>query len=93
VTIKPDALRQLLQCLNRAATTAQVFSVTDDVLYLSYSTIMSKVKFNRRKRISFVSFYRVALLKKMTMMMELKKLNHFRNKKWKNKNYFMNKID
>jgi hypothetical protein len=93
VTIKPDALRQLLQCLNRAATTAQVFSVTDDVLYLSYSTIMSKVKFNRRKRIICVSFYRVVLLKKTMMMMGLKKLNHFRNKKWKNKNYFMNKID
>jgi uncharacterized protein (DUF2236 family) len=43
MTIKPDPLRQLLQCLNRAATTAQVFSVTEDVVYLSYSTIMSKV--------------------------------------------------
>ena len=43
MTIKPDPLRQLLQCLNRAATTAQVFSITEDVVYLSYSTIMSKV--------------------------------------------------
>jgi hypothetical protein len=43
MTIKPDPLRQLLQCLNRAATTAQVFSVTEDILYLSYSTIISKV--------------------------------------------------
>ena len=43
LTMKPDPLRQLLQCLNRAATTAQVFSVTEDVVYLSYSTIMSKV--------------------------------------------------
>ena len=42
-TVKPDPLRQLLQCLNRAATTAQVFSITEDVVYLSYSTIMSKV--------------------------------------------------
>jgi len=45
MTIKPDPLRQLLQCLNRAATTAQVFSITEDVVYLSYSMIMSKVKF------------------------------------------------
>lgn len=44
MTIKPDPLRQLLQCLNRAATTAQVFSLSDDVVYLSYSGIMSKVK-------------------------------------------------
>lgn len=44
MTIKPDPLRQLLQCLNRAATTAQVFSITEDVVYLSFSTIMSKVK-------------------------------------------------
>lgn len=44
LTIKPDPLRQLLQCLNRAATTAQVFSITEDVVYLSFSTIMSKVK-------------------------------------------------
>jgi phosphotransacetylase len=44
MTIKPDPLRQLLQCLNRAATTAQVFSITEDVVYLSYATIMSKVK-------------------------------------------------
>jgi phosphotransacetylase len=44
MTIKPDPLRQLLQCLNRAATTAQVFSITEDIVYLSYSTIMSKVK-------------------------------------------------
>ena len=36
-TIKPDPLRQLLQCLNRAATTAQVFSITEDIVYLSYS--------------------------------------------------------
>ncbi|CAF4061993.1 unnamed protein product, partial [Rotaria sordida] len=42
ITIKPDPLKQLLQCLNRAATTAQVFSITDDIIYLSYSTIMSK---------------------------------------------------
>ena len=42
MTIKPDPLRQLLQCLNRAATTAQVFLIHDDVLYLSYSAIMSK---------------------------------------------------
>ena len=42
LTIKPDPLKQLLQCLNRAATTAQVFSITDDVLYLTYSNIMSK---------------------------------------------------
>ncbi len=45
LTVKPDPLRQLLQCLNRAATTAQVFSITEDVVYLSYSMIMSKVKF------------------------------------------------
>jgi len=45
MTIKPDPLRQLLQCLNRAATTAQVFSITDDIVYLSYSGIMSKVRF------------------------------------------------
>ncbi len=45
MTIKPDPLRQLLQCLNRAATTAQVFSITDDIIYLSYSAIMSKVRF------------------------------------------------
>lgn len=44
MTIKPDPLRQLLQCLNRAATTAQVFSITEDVVYLSYSNIMSKVR-------------------------------------------------
>lgn len=44
-TIKPDPLKQLLQCLNRAATTAQVFSITEDVVYLSYADIMSKVKF------------------------------------------------
>ena len=44
MTIKPDPLRQLLQCLNRAATTAQVFSITDYEVYLSYATIMSKVK-------------------------------------------------
>ncbi len=44
MTIKPDPLKQLLQCLNRAATTAQVFSITEDVVYLSYSIIMSKVK-------------------------------------------------
>ena len=43
LTMKPDPLRQLLQCLNRAATTAQVFSITEDVVYLSYSNIMSKV--------------------------------------------------
>ncbi len=43
MTIKPDPLRQLLQCLNRAATTAQVFSVTEDIIYLSFSNIMSKV--------------------------------------------------
>jgi len=42
LTLKPDPLRQLLQCLNRAATTAQVFSITEDVVFLSYSTIMSK---------------------------------------------------
>ena len=47
MTIKPDPLRQLLQCLNRAATTAQVFSITEDVIYLSYSTIMSKVEISR----------------------------------------------
>ena len=47
ITMKPDPLRQLLQCLNRAATTAQVFSITEDVVYLSYSMIMSKVKFAR----------------------------------------------
>ena len=46
MTIKPDPLRQLLQCLNRAATTAQVFLINEDILYLSYSTLMSKVKFN-----------------------------------------------
>jgi phosphotransacetylase len=46
MTIKPDPLKQLLQCLNRAATTAQVFSITEDIVYLSYSTIMSKVKFS-----------------------------------------------
>lgn len=38
-------MKQLLQCLNRAATTAQVFSITEDVVYLSYADIMSKVKF------------------------------------------------
>jgi phosphotransacetylase len=54
MTIKPDPLRQLLQCLNRAATTAQVFSITEDVVYLSYSTIMSKVTVrNRTNRILF----------------------------------------
>ncbi|CAF3585496.1 unnamed protein product [Rotaria sp. Silwood1] len=42
ITIKPDPLKQLLQCLNRAATTAEVFSITEDIIYLSYSTIMSK---------------------------------------------------
>ncbi|CAF3307648.1 unnamed protein product, partial [Rotaria sp. Silwood2] len=42
ITMKPDPLKQLLQCLNRAATTAQVFSITEDIIYLSYSTIMSK---------------------------------------------------
>ena len=46
LTMKPDPLKQLLQCLNRAATTAQVFSITDDVVYLSYSMIMSKVNDN-----------------------------------------------
>jgi len=45
MTVKPDPLKQLLQCLNRAATTAQGFSITDDIVYLSYSTIMSKVRF------------------------------------------------
>lgn len=44
LTMKPDPLKQLLQCLNRAATTAQVFSVTEDIVYLSYSSIMSKVR-------------------------------------------------
>ncbi len=73
-TIKPDPLRQLLQCLNRAATTAQVFSVTEDVLYLSYSTIMSKVMFVDLKKIDGIfGFLRVVLLKKMMMMVELKK--------------------
>ncbi|UJR09568.1 hypothetical protein I4U23_013803 [Adineta vaga] len=42
MTIKPDPLRQLLQCLNRSATTAQVFSVNDDPLHIAYSTIMSE---------------------------------------------------
>ncbi|CAF3538671.1 unnamed protein product [Rotaria sordida] len=42
MTLKPDPLRQLLQCLNRAATTAQVFSITEDIVYLSYADIMSK---------------------------------------------------
>ncbi|CAF4383987.1 unnamed protein product, partial [Rotaria sp. Silwood2] len=42
MTLKPDPLKQLLQCLNRAATIAQVFSITEDVVYLSYATIMSK---------------------------------------------------
>ena len=76
MTIKPDPLRQLFQCLNRAATTAQVFIITDDVLYLSYSTIMSKVNsLNRaKKEMIFVCFdSRVVLLKKMMMMVERKK--------------------
>lgn len=50
IPAKPDPLKQLLQCLNRAATTAQVFSITEDIVYLSYSTIMSKVKFRRKKK-------------------------------------------
>jgi len=45
MTIKPDPLKQLLQCLNRSATTAQDFSISLDNLHLSYSTIMSKVRF------------------------------------------------
>ncbi len=44
MTIKPDPLKQLLQCLNRSATTAQAFSISLDNLHLSYSTIMSKVR-------------------------------------------------
>jgi len=55
MTIKPDPLRQLLQCLNRAATTAQVFSITEDVVYLSYSTIMSKV--NIRNQTNGILFF------------------------------------
>ena len=51
-TLKPDPLRQLLQCLNRAATTAQVFSVTEDIVYLSYSAIMSKVRRMKRNKYS-----------------------------------------
>ncbi|CAF1381800.1 unnamed protein product, partial [Adineta ricciae] len=42
MTIRPDPLRQLLQCLNRSATTAQIVSVSEDPLHVSYSTIMSK---------------------------------------------------
>ncbi|CAF1123978.1 unnamed protein product [Adineta steineri] len=42
MTIKPDPLRQLLLCLNRSATTAQVSSINEDTLHLSYSAIMSK---------------------------------------------------
>ncbi|CAM4882414.1 unnamed protein product [Rotaria socialis] len=42
VAAKPDPLKQLLQCLNRVATTAQVFSITEDIVYSSYSAIMSK---------------------------------------------------
>ncbi|CAF0782285.1 unnamed protein product, partial [Didymodactylos carnosus] len=44
LTFKPDSLRQLLQCLNRSATAEHlsIFSITDDIVYLSYATIMSK---------------------------------------------------
>ena len=40
---RPDPLQQLLQCLNQAASTAQGNAAIDDNLYLSYSTILSKV--------------------------------------------------
>ncbi|CAF0745111.1 unnamed protein product, partial [Didymodactylos carnosus] len=44
LTFKPDALKQLLQCLNRSATAEHLslFNITDDIVYLSYATIMSK---------------------------------------------------
>ncbi|CAF4631326.1 unnamed protein product, partial [Rotaria sp. Silwood2] len=42
LTMKSYPLKQLLQCLNRAATTAQVSSITENIVYLSYSTIMNK---------------------------------------------------
>ena len=57
MTMKPDPLRQLLQCLNRAATTAQIFSITEDVTYLSYSTIMSKVNFRKLEKSNFINLF------------------------------------
>jgi len=54
MTIKPDPLKQLLQCLNRSATTAQVFSISLDNLHLSYSTIMSKVRFIDSRKFLYI---------------------------------------
>ena len=57
MTIRPDPLRQLLQCLNRSATTAQIVSVSEDRLHVSYSTIMSKVRFAVKEKFNMHKYF------------------------------------